>query len=223
VPAHLAAEIEGFPFDVAQRILRATIEIDEAADDLASRWAAAFMTGAREGELLGLQWDRVDWNGKRLIIRWQLQQLSKAHGCGDQLVDDEGKNGPLALRQGSARLVSRGALESAAGHPVSRAAPLARIDAAQDQGGHSCAAEDRPAGRHAARAPGRHRVTGQPAQSCVASQRRQVAGPKPRPRAVARADGQGQGAPGARGRNEWHAPGTAHRRDAACIKASTGT
>ncbi|QFG09428.1 DNA binding protein [Mycobacterium phage Yuna] len=85
-PTHLAAEVEGFPLDVAQRILRTAEQIDARGDGpaLATRWQAAFLTGAREGELLGLTWDRVDYAGGRLIVPWQLQQLSQTHGCGER-------------------------------------------------------------------------------------------------------------------------------------------
>ena len=47
-------------------------------DRLGSRWAAAILTGARQGELLGLELDRV---GDTLDLSWQLQRLTWAHGC----------------------------------------------------------------------------------------------------------------------------------------------
>lgn len=49
---------------------------------LGSRWAAAFLTGMRQGEALGLEWDRVDFAGERLVVSWQLQRLRFKHGCG---------------------------------------------------------------------------------------------------------------------------------------------
>lgn len=49
----------------------------------AARWAAGFMTGLRESELLGLEWGRVDLVNDMLDVSWQLQQLQKQHGCGD--------------------------------------------------------------------------------------------------------------------------------------------
>lgn len=48
----------------------------------ATRWAAAFLTGARQAELLGLRWDYVDLQARSMDISWQLQQLSQVHGCG---------------------------------------------------------------------------------------------------------------------------------------------
>lgn len=49
-----------------------------AGDRLGSRWAAALLTGARQGELLGLELDRV---GDDLNLSWQLQRISWEHGC----------------------------------------------------------------------------------------------------------------------------------------------
>lgn len=47
----------------------------------AVRWLAAFLTGTRQGETLGLTWDRVDLDRCAVDISWQLQQLSRSHGC----------------------------------------------------------------------------------------------------------------------------------------------
>lgn len=44
-----------------------------------ARWAAALLTGARQGELLGLEIDRV---GSVMDLSWQLQRLNYHHGCG---------------------------------------------------------------------------------------------------------------------------------------------
>lgn len=54
----------------------------------ATRWAAAFLTGARQSELLGLRWDYVDLQKGSMDISWQLQQLSQIHGCGDPIKGD---------------------------------------------------------------------------------------------------------------------------------------
>lgn len=54
-----------------------------AIDRLASRWWAALFTGARQGELLGLEWGRVDFERGVLDLSWQMQRLSWEHGCGD--------------------------------------------------------------------------------------------------------------------------------------------
>lgn len=48
---------------------------------LAGRWAAAFFTGERQGEILGMEWDRVDFDAGIADVSWQLQRLSFKHGC----------------------------------------------------------------------------------------------------------------------------------------------
>lgn len=48
-------------------------------DPLGSLWAAVLLTGARQGELLGLERDRV---GEYLDLSWQMQRLTWEHGCG---------------------------------------------------------------------------------------------------------------------------------------------
>lgn len=48
-------------------------------DRLGSRWAAALLTGARQGELLGMEIDRVTPKG--LDVSWQLQRITWEHGC----------------------------------------------------------------------------------------------------------------------------------------------
>jgi integrase len=50
-----------------------------ASDPLGSLWAAVLLTGARQGELLGLQRDRV---GEVIDLSWQMQRLIWEHGCG---------------------------------------------------------------------------------------------------------------------------------------------
>jgi integrase len=69
----------------AKVAIRAAISIqDSGAPRLATRWVAGFLTGARPAELLGLEWDRVDLDNGLLDLSWQLQQVDKAHGCGDK-------------------------------------------------------------------------------------------------------------------------------------------
>ncbi|WP_146852942.1 tyrosine-type recombinase/integrase [Frigoribacterium faeni] len=57
----------------AQQILKEAIR-----ERLGSRWAAALLTGARQGELLGLELDRIS---DTLDLSWQLQRLTWVHGC----------------------------------------------------------------------------------------------------------------------------------------------
>jgi len=63
---------------------RLLLSTAEAGDDpMLSRWAAALMLGARQGELLGLTWDRVDLDRGLVDLAWQLQSVPQVHGCGD--------------------------------------------------------------------------------------------------------------------------------------------
>src|SRR5699024_9054165 len=68
-----------------------TLDQDEALQVLAAaatradgaRWALSLLTGARSGEAIGLEWDRVDFERGTLTFSWQLQRLTYEHGCGD--------------------------------------------------------------------------------------------------------------------------------------------
>lgn len=61
-----------------------------------ARWVAAFLTGGRQGELLGLTWDRVDLDNGSMDLSWQLQTIQKVHGCGPKTENGYpcGKGGP---------------------------------------------------------------------------------------------------------------------------------
>lgn len=52
-----------------------------AIDRLASRWWAALFTGARQGELLGLEWNRVDFERGLIDLSWQMNRIPWQHGC----------------------------------------------------------------------------------------------------------------------------------------------
>ncbi|NAE18233.1 tyrosine-type recombinase/integrase [Enterococcus hirae] len=65
--------------DQAKILMRATQD-----DPMCSRWMAALFTGARQGELLGLEWNRVS---DVLDLSWQLQRIAFTHGCGPQAKD----------------------------------------------------------------------------------------------------------------------------------------
>ncbi|OBK22512.1 tyrosine-type recombinase/integrase [Mycobacterium asiaticum] len=91
-PGHTKRTRGSLGADAAKRAIRAAIDIQTSSDEttpmLATRWAAAFLTGARPAELLGLEWDRVDLDNGVFDLSWQLQQLDRAHGCGEPIGTD---------------------------------------------------------------------------------------------------------------------------------------
>lgn len=90
-PKHVKKRRGAYEQDVAKLILKTAIELDEqreAPPYLASRWATAFLAGVRQGEALGLEWDRVDLEAGVIDISWQLQTMQQDHGCGVPDVND---------------------------------------------------------------------------------------------------------------------------------------
>lgn len=79
-PPHLPAAQASFDAATAMRII-ATAE-ETQGPMWAARWATGFVTGAREGEILGLEWDRINVDKGFVDVSWQLQRLQKKHGCG---------------------------------------------------------------------------------------------------------------------------------------------
>ena len=49
---------------------------------MAPRWAVGFFTGERQGEILGMEWERVDLETGIADVSWQLQRIPFRHGCG---------------------------------------------------------------------------------------------------------------------------------------------
>ncbi len=82
-PGHLPKPRTALSADVATQLIRAAIDLDrrEGAPQLATRWICGLLLGARRGELLGLEWDRVNLDTGTADLSWQLQQLSRVHGC----------------------------------------------------------------------------------------------------------------------------------------------
>lgn len=83
-PRYTAKEREPLTFDQAKQLLTVS---EKLRDPMLSRWAAALFLGARQGELLGLQWSRVDLKNGLVDLAWQLQQLQQSHGCGERRAD----------------------------------------------------------------------------------------------------------------------------------------
>ncbi len=83
-PAHTVAQREPLTAEQAKQLLRSAID---TKDPMATRWAAAFLIGARLGELLGLQWSRTDLGAGIVDLAWQLQDLEQSHGCGPRHSD----------------------------------------------------------------------------------------------------------------------------------------
>jgi integrase len=86
-PEHVKTARGSLTVDAAMLAIKTAIDLQTSRDEkdpmLATRWATAFLTGARPRELLGLEWNRVDLTGGTLDITWQLQDLDQKHGCGE--------------------------------------------------------------------------------------------------------------------------------------------
>jgi integrase len=63
--------------------VRALLEAAQQDPDALARWAIAVLCGLRQGEALGLQWGRVNWDEGMLRIDRQLRRVRARHGCGD--------------------------------------------------------------------------------------------------------------------------------------------
>lgn len=78
---YATADREALSIDQVQAILAYAHENRNFMEE--TRWLFAFLTGTRQGETLGLTWDRVDLDARACDITWQLQQMKRAHGCGE--------------------------------------------------------------------------------------------------------------------------------------------
>jgi integrase len=78
-PTHVKKEAQAFSSDVAMHIIATAVETQGAM--WGARWAFGFLTGARESEVLGMEWARVDFGRGLVDISWQLQRMQKVHGC----------------------------------------------------------------------------------------------------------------------------------------------
>lgn len=77
-PTANSREREPITSDDAKQLL---VTAGDAGDALAAMWATALLAGARQSELMGLTWDRVDLQSGTVDLSWQLQQLPFRHGC----------------------------------------------------------------------------------------------------------------------------------------------
>lgn len=92
-PGYTAKERGKYSPDTARMMLTVAAEMDDkrtCGPYLASRWAFAFLTGQRQAECLGMEWDRIDLDEGVADVSWQLQSHTKVHGCGGTC----GKGGP---------------------------------------------------------------------------------------------------------------------------------
>ncbi|GLU88887.1 site-specific integrase [Agromyces sp. NBRC 114283] len=73
-PRKARRRLEAFTVDEAVAIVKrcAPAFENEPYDPEPARWATYLLTGARRGEILGLEWDRV---GDELDLSWQLQRI----------------------------------------------------------------------------------------------------------------------------------------------------
>ncbi|WP_323986263.1 tyrosine-type recombinase/integrase [Microbacterium plantarum] len=67
----------------------ALIDAIKERDDRA-RWATSLLTGARRGEVIGIEQDRIIESDDVLDLSWQLQRITWSHGCSD-VSDSEGR------------------------------------------------------------------------------------------------------------------------------------
>lgn len=101
VPGHIKKTRGALTAEAATLAIAAALQLEASRDEdtpiLGARWVAAFLTGARPAELLGLEWDRVDLTNGVVDLAWQLQQVDQAHGCGEP----DGKNYPCGKKRPS--------------------------------------------------------------------------------------------------------------------------
>lgn len=82
-PTHITKEAESFDAKTAIHLI--TTAVHTQGPMWGARWAFGFLTGARESEVLGLEWSRVNLDSATVDISWQLQRMPRTHGCGPRV------------------------------------------------------------------------------------------------------------------------------------------
>ena len=77
-PRKAANDRTAIPLEQGLRILKVALARDDAP-----RWVASLLQGLRQGEALGLTWDRIDLDDGTLDVSWQLQWLPTEHETPD--------------------------------------------------------------------------------------------------------------------------------------------
>lgn len=80
-PRHVKQPREAFTFSAAHHVIATAFS--HCDETWGVRYATGFYTGGRQGEVLGLEWSRVDLEEGLVDYSWQLQELQKTHGCGE--------------------------------------------------------------------------------------------------------------------------------------------
>lgn len=75
-PRIVADEVTVLTAEQARRVI-----VETKDDWYGPRWATSLLIGARQGEVLGMEWSRVDFNARTLDLSWQLQRIPYRHGC----------------------------------------------------------------------------------------------------------------------------------------------
>jgi integrase len=76
-PRKAVAKLDVLSVDEARRLVNTLSGTLEGA-----LWATFILTGARRGEVLGLEWSSIHFDGTpRIELSWQLQRLVSKHGC----------------------------------------------------------------------------------------------------------------------------------------------
>lgn len=83
--------------------VRALLEAASTDPGSFARWSIAVLCGLRQGEALGLQWGRVDWERGTLTIDRQLRRLTARHGCGEATSRTVGPPNPAVADAGAMR------------------------------------------------------------------------------------------------------------------------